>query len=272
MAVYDYRLDMANFSTLHKERQIELINMMKGPETLKSSYWGSIFLDDIEPYISMQDFEEIITNFLLNNSKLDANRLLKHMEKLYNYNTKKTIELVKKSNKIALQKIFPVLDKSEEVEEMALRAISKGRKIPALLEKNKFVPKKEIMEKLPPITRLKVLEAFANTKMSDFNVFENFDKDDIEKLLFPSMTRYPNKISTIMNKFNEIQHRGETSTIEISATCPNCGEYNFAISTKIIRSQETFQKTYVGRNIMNSYCPFCYKILEVQPNFKVIDE
>lgn len=274
MKIYEmYRL-ARSFDTLSKLKQAQVLDFLTqdlGNSGVK--IWAALFLIRSKT-IQPDDLLAVIRNLVLTcrpKRKTHISNILMTGFKLGGNEIK---ELIKKSQCKAYLSQLLVLNPTIEEEELALRSI--GTTVPddlfVAIHKQKYKISKEAISKVPPIARLKLLEALTkNSKSFGYNIFENLSKDEFDSLLFTSITRYPQRVSKVAKKYELISQKGITKTITIKGNCLICG--SFDISGKVqLGTKEAFSRTYLGQVIKNNNCMFCYRKAEKEILFDIVGD
>lgn len=230
-------------------------------------------LNMLSPKINDQEYYQIGMNILNNRTissgEYDTYNLVERCAKI----DKKAVKIVLCATKTpVLNRALLTLDPNLEEEVKGLRGCANTKYFPDVIFKKGYRPSLEALKKLPTIMRLNVI--YSLTFSTNYtNVFENLPREELETLLFPSMTKYPDKIREILEKYDEIRYRGQDSAVRVSGSCEKCGPYIITLETKIIRTESSMGNTYLGRNLLlNKYCPLCYATLQTTPQFENISE
>lgn len=153
---------------------------------------------------------------------------------------------------------FDAVTESDEI--MSLRAISKSKYAPQYIYAKKYAPSFDAIKKLPPIMRLKSLEALTSNIHISYNLFEKItDADEFKRLLFSSVIRYRDRAEAVWEKYNELRSLGIEGTVLVKMHCDNCGDYELTLTSNVVRTKSKLSATSFGEFINRSSCLLCGK-------------
>lgn len=262
-----------NFPILSKSDQDRLITLLLTKEVVRY-YYSDVIINIIRPHLDNKTFIDIAYNFI-NNGKaysMKSNNTYEIFNAMYNIDPTGSKVAIMNSKIPALNKLILMCnDLTIEEEIKGLRALSTSKYIPSKIYKLRYKPRLKALIKLPPIMRLKTIEALINSRKLKYNIFENIPNDKFKALLFtPALNlKYSDKVETIYNKYDEIKYMGIESTVKVSGQCDLCGDYSITIKSNVIRTSTGMRATNLGRLAINKvYCPFCYTKLKQEPVFE----
>lgn len=260
MSLYQQHHKINNFTTLSQKDKQEIIDLLKQPKIIKDYYYESAICTIIK-FLDTQDIIEIANLYLKNyihDYRFDPSIIMKAYE--IDQSIKKE---VLKVNRDASLSLLLLMNPTINEEVIGLRSL-KNR----FVFKDQYTPTKEALNKLPPVMRLNKLEILlqlhqSSSKILAYNIFKNLSRDDIETMLFPNVIKYQERVSHILDKFDELVDMGKDASITVSGFCNNCKEFNIIFNTKVIRTKTGFAGSRVGQMLIRSeVCPFCWNHLD----------
>lgn len=265
--------NIRRFTTLPKNEQSRIINLLKTKDAA-SSYYAGTLITMIQKHLSDKDYFDIAYNYIVNgkNFSVRSYNVQDIFSEAYRINPKKISNAIKESNIIQLNKLILMCNNITVEEEVkGLRALSTSKYIPYKIHDVKYKPRLDALKQLPPIMRLKAIESLLNNKKFRYNIFEHIPEDEFRALLFTSSLKYSDRIQAVYNEYQEIKYIGIESTVKVSGYCKICEEYSIIIKSRVIRTLTGINQTGIGRYITHrSCCPFCYSNLEQPPTFEEI--
>jgi hypothetical protein len=261
------------FTTLSKDEQNRIIELLKTKEAANSYYYDSL-INIIRPHLDEKTFIEIVYNYFNNgrSTAMKSHNTQEIFEMAYSIDPSRIKTFVTNSKSQTLNKLVLLCDNITEEEEVkGLRALSSSKYIPDKIHEIKYKPRLEPLKKLPPVMRLKTIEALMSSRRLKYNIFENIPDDEFKALLFTSSLKHTDRVQAVCNKYDEIKYMGIESTVRISGNCSLCGEYSITVTSKVIRTITGMRSSNLGRYVTNRpYCPFCYTALKQEPTFEEV--
>lgn len=262
--------NIRNFDTISAPEQRRILDVLKTPKAASDYWFDSAFATlTRSSHIDAKDYVDIVENFIQNrNDSYSTYNIYDFIHTSYQLDPSRTKQFVLDNKTKTCSRTLLFMNPDKEQEIRGLRALTKV--VPPVLIATQYKPSKDALEELPPVMRLNVLEALAFASDSNYNVFGNITKEDLENFLFPCITRHSSRVSSVLGRYEEIAHRGNAATMHISGECEKCGPFTFSVTTEIFRTAESFKKTNVGRYIFWGGCSLCgSRKLKSGPTFEV---
>jgi len=155
---------------------------------------------------------------------------------------------------------YPNLKLAEEIE--GLRCLSTSKYCPQIIYSSKYCPTFEALKALPPVGRMKIIDALLNNKDIAYNIFKNIPtEEDFKCLLFGSVLRHREKAEEICKKYKELIDIGNMGSIKIQGYCDNCGPFELTLTNGRIKTKTSLAYTPLNRGINEAYCMLCNRHL-----------
>jgi len=261
--------NIRKFNTLSVKEQSRILNLLSEEENLKS-YYADLMISSLKGKVDDKTYFTIASKFLKcgEGSNMRSNHVYDIVEASFKIDPEKTTEILKNSKSNSLSKLILICDNySVEDEVKGLRSLSTSKYMPDKIHAIKYSPRLEALKKLPPIMRLKTLEALTASNRLKYNIFEDINEEDFRSLLFTSSLKHTSRVETVCNKYDELKHMGVESSVKVRGTCDYCDDYEINITSKVMRTKTGMISTHLGNLLLRKYCPFCHYTLQQEPAF-----
>lgn len=246
---------MRNFDNMSADMQRAVYDYIVGKDEWGRRYHIGELMDK-----SVFDKEQ---KFALFNKYLSTGGYDNDDEEIFNkaceLDEKRTKEEIKKFKDCHMTRRFVTLasmTKDEEV--LALRAMSKSKYAPGYVFNAQYCPTLNAIKQLAPIMRLKSLEALTSNIHVSYNVFSNIDdEEEFKRLLFSSVIRYRDRAEAVWEKYNELKHTGTEGTVIIKYNCANCKDFEFRLTSSVVRTKTKLEATRFGQYLASICCLLC---------------
>lgn len=257
---WDNERKLRRWSSLTLAERTELVKYAKSSIILRT-YYGHSFVLNIIQHLDVKESLDIIKTFLSKVSGRDVNRCSTLFEKYVELDPVGARKDLLKNKNASSKFLLGMSNISIEEEVVGLRGISMSKSIPQNVIDAQYKPTHAALLKLPPIMRLKVLDALTNLQFIKYNLFENLSEDQFNILLFPAIQKHRDEVEKVVQKYREIKYSGIQSEIKISGECENCGGFEISIKSLVVRTQNGFNKSHYGPLLANN-CIFCGRYLK----------
>jgi hypothetical protein len=253
--------NVKSFEKLDDQRKKEIINSIftqKMAARYNYPLMVSLLIKHLDDALAIKLFDYFVTYGNHSYNSDDGLNIINYVYGIPNgRNT--VINILKKSkSKKLLRSLLMLDDISHEEEEIGLRALAGVKCAPDGLFINKYKPSVEVIKKLPPVMRLKVIESLLSNDDISYDILANFSKpDEFKSLLFGAVLRHNIRVNTVWDKYNETKHRATKSATKVHGNCENCGDYSITIKSTRMGTQSGFDSTRIGRSLKNSGCALC---------------
>lgn len=253
-----------------KLEQDRILRLLSDKANFNSYYYDSM-IESLIGKISDTKYFELAKNVLSCGSRgpipsASVERIIKEAFRIDHLATK---DLFLASDSKMFNKLILICNNISIDEEIfGLRTISGSKYIPEIIRKSKYCPRLDALLKIPPIMRLKTLEALScsNSRIS-YNMFKNISDSDFKALLFTPILKYSDRVESLCNKYDEIKYMGIEATVAVKANCESCGDYVVTLKSDIVRTKTGMSGYSIGRFVLSNYCLFCSANLNTGPTF-----
>lgn len=263
VSLWKYYKDIEKWEDTPQDRQDEIIEALMTDTVTKTYNYPSTLFDVIYHLTDEKTIIKLFDHFIHKGGEYalgnDASYAIVHQVHDKVKNKQYVIDAIQKSKYKKLHRAFLLLkNRTEKEEELGLRALSGVKYAPDVLYTNRYKPNFNAVQKLPPIMRLKALEALLSNTNIAYNIFENCaDEDEFKKLLFGSVLRHRDRVEVICDKYREMKDLGSEATVLIKCNCENCGEYEVTVKSTRVRTQTGLDTTRIGQFMSNKSCALC---------------
>lgn len=262
--IHKYYHDIVNFENLPTVTQKEVVSAFCSDAFINNYLYNHYILDLVDR-VDEKDCFDLFSNWIENykyENEMCAYGIVGNIVK--KVKDKDLLDSAKSSirkrvnSKLLQRSLLFFSELNDDEEEAGLRALSGVKYTPIEVYNRRYTPSLKVVEKLPPVLRLNVLETLSNDRHLSYNIFKNLgDKESFRKLLFGSVLRHRDRVNDLVQRYDEIVGLGIMSTITIKSECRRCGPYEIAITSGRIKTERGFRKIEIFRSINGFWCPLC---------------
>jgi hypothetical protein len=169
------------------------------------------------------------------------------------------IDLLKSTKNIKVKRFLLGLSGiGEDIEELGLRDLARLANTPTFIIERKYKPSYSVLEKLPPVMRLNILESLTANFNIGYNILENIPNlDECRRMLFGSVLRHRDRAENVVKRYIELSDIGNPKTFMVDIWCPICGTINIKVTTGRIKDENRLEKTKLMKIASKYWCPIC---------------
>jgi len=263
--------NVKQYSSASSAEQTRIVELLMSPDALQS-YYVETLIAELSNHISPKDFWKVGANYIKNGTHLTYPiRLYDIVTTLAAHDVAATKQLIIDARSNQLSKLLLTMDGiSLEEEILGLRALATSKYLPDAIRQRKYRPKLDALMKLPPVMRLKTLEALTAGRRVKYSIFRDIERNAFEALLFTTAMKYSDRVRAISNKYDELKYMGQMATVKIDGRCEMCGDYSISITSGVVRTATGLQNDGSIKSLAHAQCPFCYANTVTRPNIKVV--
>jgi len=272
MSLWDLYDDIKGFKNAPKEKQQEVLDELLKEENAKH-YNFAWMLNDVVRHLDAKTSLKVFQFYITKGGpySLDNDYMYNIAHEVYKHKRNKTHVkkfLIDSNTKRANRALLMLDGLTEAEEEKGLRALATTKYAPDCIHSAKYIPSKNVIKKLPPVMRLNVLETLSRETHLAYNIFKNLgDNEEFQSLLFGAVLRHNTRVEKLIERHKEVSGLGNTSTVTIKSTCPNCGDYEIVITSKRINTRSSMKKTRMRGLSEHTTCAMCGKYTNITPTF-----
>jgi len=254
--------DIWKFESLSKQRQDEIVDIIKA-DGGKDSYYFGYAIEYALPHVDKATAMELFKKYISTGSRRYRIEDVIMVVKRHDAATTKDILSSAQDDYCKYLLCFDGISLDEE--ERGLRSIAKSTRPPNCIFSSEYKPTLDGLRRLPSIMRLKCLQSLTNIGLASYNIFGNIkDAEEFKSLMFSSSLKHQKLAETIWKRYQDISGVGIPSSIKIVGRCDKCGDFEFVINNKVVRTSEGLKKTR-AQALLYQNCFACSTALSSPP-------